>query len=75
MALQRAMPVVGAHVTIAFLAVTRAGTIVEVAEEGRRLEVLLEDGGRMTFALSRATGRFTEDGRQTGARLTFGEPA
>ena len=65
------MPALGGQVTVAFLAVRRAGTIVEVADAGRRLEVLLENGERMTFALSRATGRFTEEGRQTGARLTF----
>jgi hypothetical protein len=65
------MPTVGARVTVAFLDARVAGVIEEVRDDGRRLVVATSDGRRLTFALSRATGQFAEDGEQTGARLSF----
>jgi hypothetical protein len=49
-----------------------AATVHSVASDGRRLEVETEDGERLTFVLNGATGTFTVDGLQTGARLRFG---
>lgn len=59
---------------MAFLGRRIGGVIEDVQEDGRRLMVATDDGSRMTFALSRATGQFVEDGRQTGARLSFDDP-
>jgi hypothetical protein len=42
-----------------------------VADDGRRLTVLTEEGDLMDFALSHATGYFTGGGTQSGARLSF----
>jgi hypothetical protein len=61
-------------VTVALLARRLRGTVEEVRDGGRTLMVLTEDGETMEFALSRATGYFTRDGVQSGARLMFDEP-
>jgi hypothetical protein len=58
-------------VTVALLARRLKGTVEEVADDGRRLTVLTEDGDLMEFALSQATGYFTAGGTQSGARLSF----
>lgn len=71
MTLHRRQPFAGMPVTVVSLAARRRGAIAEVADEGRRLVVITDDGAALTFALSRATGRFMEDGAQTGARLHF----
>jgi hypothetical protein len=74
----RPMPVVGARVTVASLGKRVAGVIEEISADGRRLVVVTDGGEALVFGLSRATGRFMEEGRQTGARLLFedlGEPA
>jgi hypothetical protein len=47
------------------------GTVKEVAADGRRLEVLTEDGATLTFELNRATAMFTAGGGQTAPRLRF----
>lgn len=65
------MPTVGAPVTVAFLDARVAGVIEELRDDARLLVVATSDGRRLTFALSRATGQFVEDGEQTGARLSF----
>jgi hypothetical protein len=65
------MPTVGAPVTVAFLDARVAGVIEELRDDARLLFVATSDGRRLTFALSRATGQFVEDGEQTGARLSF----
>ncbi len=73
MSLRRA-PFVGARVTVVFLARRVGGTIEELADGGRRLVVTTDDGERIRFALSPATGSFLEEGRAVGgARLTFGD--
>ncbi len=69
----RALPQVGGRVLIDYLGSTVRGTVREIAEEGRRLEVLTEDGRTMTFALNRATATFTAGGGQTAPRLRFVE--
>jgi hypothetical protein len=56
---------------VALLARRVRGTVEEVADDGRRLTVLTEDGDLMEFALSHATGYFTGGGTQSGARLSF----
>lgn len=61
----------GDRVLVAFLAAQVAGVIESVSDDRRRLEVACEDGTRLTFELSRATGRFVAEGRQAGARLFF----
>lgn len=65
------MPTVGARVTVAFLGDRLPGVVEDVQEDGRRVLVALDDGSHLTFALSRATGRFVRDGEQSGARLVF----
>jgi hypothetical protein len=70
----RRAPFVGAEVTVVFLARRVRGTVEELAEDGRRLVVATEDGERIRFGLSPATGSFLEEGRAVGgARLTFGD--
>jgi hypothetical protein len=71
MARARANPHVGAPVTVVFLAARIAGVVTRVEDEARRVLVLTEEGETVTFALSRATGTFLVDGRQSGARLLF----
>ena len=56
---------------IDFLASTVKGTVKEVADDGRRLEVVTEDGATLTFELNRATAMFTAGGGQTAPRLRF----
>jgi preprotein translocase subunit YajC len=65
------MPEVGRAVLIEYLATTVHGTVKEVADDGRRLEVETEDGATLTFELNRATARFTAGGGQTAPRLRF----
>lgn len=65
------MPHPGAAVDIDYLGSTVRGVVHDVSPDGRRLEVVTEDGARMTFALNRATATFTAGGAQTGARLRF----
>jgi hypothetical protein len=66
----RAMPRIGAPVTVAFLAVQIDGRVVAVDPDQRGLEVELSDGDRVRFELSRATGTFLSVGH-AGARLLF----
>ena len=56
---------------IEYLATTVHGTVKEVADHGRRLEVITEDGATLTFELNRATAMFTAGGGQTAPRLRF----
>lgn len=67
------MPLPGSPVLIDYLGSTVPGTVSEVAADGRRLEVITEDGATLTFALNRATATFTADGGQTGPRLRFAD--
>jgi hypothetical protein len=67
----RAMPQPGGSVMIDYLGSTVPGTVKEVADDGRRLEVVTEDGATLTFALNRATAMFTAGGGQTAPRLRF----
>ena len=57
--------------TVALLARRVRGIVEAVDDGGRRLTVLTEDGDRMEFGLSQATGYFTGGGTQSGARLSF----
>jgi hypothetical protein len=68
---RRRAPVVGAPVTVSFLAARVRGTVEEVLDEGRRVMVLTDEGELIEFALSPVTGIFVRDGNQTGARLSF----
>jgi hypothetical protein len=68
---QRRQPTVGTRVTVALLAHRVAGCVEEVAENGRRLTVVTDEGEVMQFALSPAKGYFTVGGTQSGARLSF----
>jgi hypothetical protein len=65
------MPQPGRSVLIDYLGTTVHGTVKEVSDEGRRLEVVTEDGDTLTFALNRATATFTAGGGQTAPRLRF----
>ena len=67
------MPQPGGSVLIDYLGSTVSGTVSEVAEEGRRIEVLTEEGVSLTFTLNRATATFTVGGGQTGPRLRFAD--
>ena len=67
------MPQLGGRVLIDSLGSTVRGTVREIADEGRRLEVVTEDGHALTFALNRATATFTAGGGQTAPRLRFVE--
>ena len=67
----RAMPHVGAPVTVAFLAVRIGGVVTSIDLDARRLMVATDDGQTLAFGLSRATGTFLADGQQGGARLLF----
>jgi ABC-type hemin transport system ATPase subunit len=66
----RAMPRVGAQVIVAYLATQVPGTITELDDAGRALEVRLAGGERVRFALSRATGTFLATD-PSNARLLF----
>ena len=65
------MPEVGRPVLIDYLGSTVNGTVTEVAESGRRIEVETEEGATLTFELNRATAMFTAGGAQTAPRLRF----
>jgi hypothetical protein len=65
------MPEVGGSVLVDYLGATVRGTVREVADDGRRLEVVTEDGASLTFELNRATAMFTAGGGQTAPRLRF----
>jgi hypothetical protein len=65
------MPEVGGSVLIDYLGTTLHGTVKAVAEEGRRLEVVTEEGATLIFELNRATATFTAGGGQTAPRLRF----
>ena len=67
----RAMPTIGAEVLIEHLGITEAGVVHHVDLADRSLQVATEDGRLQTFALNRATARFTANGELTGARLRF----
>jgi hypothetical protein len=67
----RAMPEAGRSVLIEYLGSTVHGTVKEVAEGGRRLEVVTEEGATLIFELNRATAIFTAGGGQTAPRLRF----
>lgn len=68
------MPEVGRSVLIDYLGSTVGGTVNEVAEDGRRVEVVTDDGATLTFELNRATAMFTAGGGQTAPRLRFPAP-
>jgi hypothetical protein len=65
------MPQVGAAVLIDYLGSTVAGTVRGIADGGRELEVLTEEGVTVAFRLNRATATFTAGGGQTAPRLRF----
>lgn len=65
------MPEVGGSVLVDYLGASVHGTVREVTEDGRRLEVVTEDGATLTFELNRATAMFTAGGGQTAPRLRF----
>jgi hypothetical protein len=65
------MPHVGGAVLVDYLGVAVHGIVRSIEPESRRLEVVTDDGKRLTFALNRATGTFTVDGGQTAPRLRF----
>ena len=69
----RAMPHVGAPVTVAYLAVRFEGVVTAVDYDARRVMVATEEGQSVAFGLSRATGTFLADGQQGGARLLFAD--
>ncbi len=68
------MPEVGRSVLIDYLGSTVRGTVHAVADDGRRVEVVTEDGATVTFELNRATAMFTAGGGQTAPRLRFEPP-
>lgn len=65
------MPELGGSVLVDYLGTTVAGTVRQIRDGGRQLEVLTEDGTTITFTLNRATATFTADGGQTAPRLRF----
>jgi hypothetical protein len=66
----RPVPKVGARVRIGhFGGGYERGTILAVAEEGRRLEVRGETGESYEFVLSPATARFVSAASAQGPRL------
>ena len=71
MCARRRQPRVGNEVTVLELGWRVRGTVEEVADDGRRLTVLTEEGDLLEFALSKSTGYFTGGGTQSGARLSF----
>jgi hypothetical protein len=66
----RDVPRLGASVVAAYLAVHVPGRIVQVDADLRGVEVELNDGERLRFALSRATGTFIAQD-SSRARLLF----
>ncbi len=67
----RAMPTIGAEVVIEHLGSVQDGVVDAVDLAARTVSVVAEDGRRHTFALNRATARFTADGGLTAPRLRF----
>jgi hypothetical protein len=65
------MPHPGQSVHVDYLGSTVPGTVSDVADDGRTLEVVTEEGASLTFTLNRATATFTAGGGQTGPRLRF----
>ena len=65
------MPELGGPVLIDYLSVTVAGTVRQISDGGRQLEVVTEEGTTIAFTLNRATATFTADGGQTAPRLRF----
>jgi hypothetical protein len=65
------MPSPGRQVEIDYLGATVGGTVSHVADDGRRLEVVTDDGASLSFRLNRATATFIAGGGQTGPRLRF----
>jgi hypothetical protein len=65
------MPTPGQAVKVDYLGATVDGTVSRVADDGRTLEVVTEDGAVLTFTLNRATATFIAGGGQTGPRLRF----
>lgn len=70
----RALPRIGAAVLVEYLGATVPGTVTHVAADGRRVEVLTEEGATLEFTLNRATATFTAGGGQTGPRMRFAAP-
>jgi hypothetical protein len=72
----RPVPRVGARARIAhFGGSFERGTVIAVAEEGRRLRVRGETGDMLEFVLSPATARFVAADVAHGPRLElFGDP-
>jgi hypothetical protein len=66
--------VVGARVSVAFLARRTSGTIEEIHDDGRLLVVVTDEGDLLRFVLSAATGSFAEEGPIGGAKLAFTDP-
>ena len=71
MAPRRRAPIVGARVTVAFLARRVGGTIEEIDAHGRALLVVTDDDELIRFELSQATGSFVQEGPTGGAKLAF----
>ena len=71
MCARRRQPTVGTRVSVALLARRVGGSVEEVADDGRRLTVVTDEGEVMEFAISPAKGYFTAGGTQSGARLSF----
>jgi hypothetical protein len=71
----RAMPHVGGRVLVDYLGSTVGGVVQHVDDDGRRLDVVTDEGTTLTFTLNRATATFTAEGGQTGPRLRFAGPA
>jgi hypothetical protein len=65
------MPTPGRAVKVDYLGSTVDGTVSHVADDGRTVEVITEEGTSLTFTLNRATATFTAGGGQTGPRLRF----
>jgi hypothetical protein len=71
----RPVPRVGARARIAhFGGGYELGTVIAVAEEGRRLQVRGEHGETLEFVLSPATARFVATGLSHGPRLELLDP-
>jgi streptomycin 6-kinase len=64
---QRVLPAIGMAVTVRHLGTDVAATIVELADSGRQVTVVTDEGDRITFALRTATGAFHAPGH--GPRL------
>jgi hypothetical protein len=68
---RRQIPVVGARVTVVYLAYRVGGSVESVGDGGRSLIVATDEGDELRFALNAASGLFKENGLQEGARLLF----